>query len=208
MTRQSMLFLPWVASSGGQGSAVEFHQKQIRKMCDEEKMQKNISLGLPLEKGGDSSGDSDMDSDEETGCSGTHIHHMYLLDGQTRRPPKNHHRYICLHHDQIIPDINSFKSPNETDRQDNNDLIKSRSIATVGSKHLSLAYEARIVESNRCQFCLSPSCKANLEVQVKIGEVRVSLEWILSGMRLENNKKAHSPLLPSAVAQGKPGQTP
>ncbi|KAF9317752.1 hypothetical protein BG000_002000 [Podila horticola] len=53
--------------------------------------------------------------------------------------------------------------------------------STAGSKHLAIAYGARVLESKRCLFCLSSPCKANLEIQLKFDQVRVSLDWILSG---------------------------
>lgn len=54
-------------------------------------------------------------------------------------------------------------------------------LTTAGSKHLEVDYSARVTESKRCLFCLSTPCKANLEIQVKFDQLRVSLDWILSG---------------------------
>ncbi|KAG0277672.1 hypothetical protein BGZ95_005562 [Linnemannia exigua] len=65
-------------------------------------------------------------------------------------------------------------------------------MTTAGSKHLEVNYGARITESKRCLFCLSTPCKANLEIQVKFSQLRVSLDWILSGFEPDQRSTAHS----------------
>ncbi|KAF9107424.1 hypothetical protein BGX27_008761 [Mortierella sp. AM989] len=178
MTQQSMVFLPWAASPGGQGSTVDFQQRQIRKLHKED------------------CDDTDRDSDDEVGYSRVHRHHMYLSSGQARKSHKQHHRYFCLHHDKLITDISALKVENGSKKSDSK---RKSSMETAGSEDLSVNYEAMVVESKRCQFCLSSSCKANFEIQVKFDQVRVSLDWILSGFALEN-KGAYSPSLPATTA--------
>ncbi|KAG0036376.1 hypothetical protein BGZ82_004314 [Podila clonocystis] len=100
-----------------------------------------------------------------------HVHKMYLTSSRARRSPRHHHRFLCLHHDQLMADIAT------------SDFSASGKMAgsTAGSKHLEIEYGARVLESKRCLFCLSSPCKANLEIQLKFDQVRVSLDWILSG---------------------------
>ncbi|KAF9166519.1 hypothetical protein DFQ26_007701 [Actinomortierella ambigua] len=51
----------------------------------------------------------------------------------------------------------------------------------VGNRHLSVEYAAEVVETKKCPYCFARPCKANVEIQVQFGLVRVSLDWILSG---------------------------
>ncbi|KAF8925457.1 hypothetical protein BGZ58_000789 [Dissophora ornata] len=132
---------------------------------------------------------------------------MYMSSRRQRNPPAHHHQYFCLHHDQLMTDIaaiNTMKAAAAADIATDFricELKDNMPMATAGSKHLSIRYGARVSESKRCQFCLASPCKANLEIQVKFNEVRVSLDWILSGFVPDIKKK--SPL----QARG-PGQVP
>ncbi|KAG0370173.1 hypothetical protein BC939DRAFT_450331 [Gamsiella multidivaricata] len=190
MVRQSMVFLPWSASPGGQGSVAEFQQRLIRQ--HELSRQDNIMSGHRNHHRHTRLVDApvrilqeEKDNDEgEKGCTRMHKHHMYMSCTQARNPPAHHHRYFCLHHDQLMTDIaafNSIKAAAADFRALEPKPSKTIPLTTAGSKHLAIDYEARIAESKRCQFCLSSLCKANLEIQVNFREIRVSLDWVLSG---------------------------
>ncbi|KAF9346318.1 hypothetical protein BGX26_002199 [Mortierella sp. AD094] len=215
LAQQSMVFLPWAASPGGQGSVVDFQQRQIRKLEENEKQQKehhgknrSSLFGEDTTTGGrgGESDESDRSGSDEMGCSRTHRHHMYTTSGQARNPPAHHYRYFCLHHDQLMTDIAAFSSPKANIEKDSGkrDPKRKHLMARAGSKHLSVDYGARVAESNRCQFCLSSPCRANLEIQVKFEEVRVSLDWILSGVSPECNGVLSPPLSSTATATMQP----
>ncbi|KAK3846059.1 MAG: hypothetical protein J3R72DRAFT_500713 [Linnemannia gamsii] len=124
------------------------------------------------------------------GCTKVHRHHMYLSSTRRHNPPAHHHRYLCLHHDQLMTDIAAFNAA--TDSKSKNRASKMP-MTTAGSRHLEVDYGARVTESKRCLFCLSTPCKANLEIQVKFDQLRVSLDWILSGFGPDQRKSmAHS----------------
>ncbi|KAI1294370.1 hypothetical protein EDD11_008138 [Mortierella claussenii] len=222
MVQRPMIFLPWAASSGGQGSVADFHQRLMRKheqqRQDERELQANHKImghtarkheydneqwchhhhyhrsraakDHPLNSKGKQAvqsesrysssearvrGGEDGEDSEEMGCSRIHQHHMFLS-------------YIAA--------FNSFKAAAEdetvADFRAGHDIIP---MARAGSKYLSIDYGAKITESKKCQFCLSSPCKANLEIQVKFAQVRVSLDWILSGFVPDHIKRPRSPVL-------------
>ncbi|KAG0374780.1 hypothetical protein BGX24_009924 [Mortierella sp. AD032] len=89
-----------------------------------------------------------------------------------------------------MTDIAAFHAA--TDSKSKNRASKMP-MTTAGSRHLEVDYGARVTESKRCLFCLSTPCKANLEIQVKFDQLRVSLDWILSGFGPDQRKSmAHS----------------
>ncbi|KAF9199955.1 hypothetical protein BGZ49_009874 [Haplosporangium sp. Z 27] len=213
MTQQSMVFLPWIASPGGQGSAVDSQQREIRRQEKSEK-QRRQSYGkdkAPSYSSSrveiDSDDDSDRDSCGELSCSSVHRHHMYMSSGQSRNSSAHHHRYLCLHHDQLITDIAAFSS-SDTDIDHGSWRLNTKRkhlMATAGSEHLTINYGAKVVESKRCQFCLNSPCKANLEIQVKFDEIRVSLDWILSGFSSGDKEASSSSLPTKATGTSQPG---
>ncbi|KAF9907576.1 hypothetical protein EC991_010788 [Linnemannia zychae] len=103
---------------------------------------------------------------------------MYQTSTRQHSPPAHHHRYLCLHHDQLMTDIAAFNTATDSKPKTRANKMP---MATAGSKHLEVDYGARVTESKRCLFCLSTPCKANLEIQIKFDQLRVSLDWILSG---------------------------
>ncbi|KAF9285173.1 hypothetical protein BGZ68_004098 [Mortierella alpina] len=91
-------------------------------------------------------------------------------------------------------------------RSDDMDGFKSWS--TAGSKHLKIYYEAEVKESNRCLYCISSPCKATLEIKLKMYQLKVSLDWILSGITPELNPSTVAlEASPSSKGRG-PGPLP
>ncbi|KAG0214927.1 hypothetical protein BGX28_001133 [Mortierella sp. GBA30] len=83
-----------------------------------------------------------------------------------------------------------------------------KSILSAGSKDVMIDYEAEVRESSRCLYCISSPCKATLEIKLKLYQIRVSLDWILSGMALGMNlNPIESGTIESSNARG-PGQLP
>ncbi|KAG0229709.1 hypothetical protein BGW42_001378 [Actinomortierella wolfii] len=75
-------------------------------------------------------------------------------------------------------------------RYQSDDKVRSETspkMIRVGNRHLSIEYTAQVVETDRCSYCYARPCKANVEVQVQFGLVRVSLDWILSGFSNERS---------------------
>ncbi|KAG0297285.1 hypothetical protein BGZ96_007022 [Linnemannia gamsii] len=101
-----------------------------------------------------------------------------------------------------MTDIAAASSPSSSsDPKTKNMRANKVPLTTAGSKHLEIDYGARVTESKRCLFCLSTPCKANLEIQVKFDQLRVSLDWILSGFG-PDQKPAEAA---SLVSQGNKG---
>ncbi|KAF9971295.1 hypothetical protein BGZ73_005803 [Actinomortierella ambigua] len=154
--------------------------------------------------------DSTSDSVEFHGFSKTHLHRMYLATSSPRRHPSHHLRYLCVHHDRNTMLANhhdpaatspyvstaesrfeSFHSPIHDNSQYHSPLSPEDTtehqpqtppkMTKVGNRHLSVEYAAQVVETKKCSYCLARPCKANVEIQVQFGLVRVSLDWILSG---------------------------
>ncbi|KAI9240754.1 MAG: hypothetical protein BYD32DRAFT_458563 [Podila humilis] len=177
ITHESMVFLPWARAPGEDGSSTDHQQRMLRNEMEMEHVAPATrTLGRQYDKSTCAQrcqdGGAKGDENEENECSKVHVHKMYLSSSRAHRPPRHHHRFLCLHHDQLMADIAS---------SDPFSVSGNVASSTAGSKHLAFEYGARVFESKRCLFCLSSPCKANLEIQVKFDQVRVSLDWILSG---------------------------
>ncbi|KAF9374051.1 hypothetical protein CPB97_000159 [Podila verticillata] len=184
MTHESMVFLPWARAPGGDGSSTDHQQRMLRQEMEMEHVAPATrTLGRQHDKSTcaqryQDEGAAKGGENEENEYSKVHVHKMYLSTSRAHRPPRHHHRFLCLHHDQLMADVAS---------SDPFSVSGNIASSTAGSKHLAIEYSARVLESKRCLFCLSSPCKANLEIQVNFGQVRVSLDWILSGFVPEVN---------------------
>ncbi|KAG0028467.1 hypothetical protein BGZ81_004714 [Podila clonocystis] len=173
MTHESMVFLPWTRGPGGDGSVTDHQQRMLRQEMEHvaPATRKLVEEGTRHGQGCLGEGTKEGADEREEVCTKMHVHKMYLTSSRARRSPRHHHRFLCLHHDQLMANIAT---------SDFSALGKMAG-STAGSKHLEIEYGARVLESKRCLFCLSSPCKANLEIQLKFDQVRVSLDWILSG---------------------------
>ncbi|GJJ75756.1 hypothetical protein EMPS_08114 [Entomortierella parvispora] len=191
MTQESMIFLPWAAGPGGQGS-VAHHRQWLLQQQQQEQGQRRTRGS---KSGEDMEDVSPNNKDDHDCCSSkVHIHRMFQMTTRAHNPPAHHHRFLCLHHDQLMTDMAAYSSASaaassamaaNAEQYNVKNESRGRPLAPLmsraGSKYLSIDYGAKVMESKRCLFCLSSPCKANLEIQIKFDEVRVSLDWILSG---------------------------
>ncbi|KAF9195697.1 hypothetical protein BGZ50_003867 [Haplosporangium sp. Z 11] len=130
---------------------------------------------------------------------------MHLLQQNSiraRDPPPHHQRFFCLHHDQLmtgttVPNsavatalTSGLVSPDSTNRENR---IDREPMITVGSKHLAVDYRTTVMECHRCLFCVTSPCKANLEIKIKFYQLRVSLDWILSGFVPDQGQRPQHP---------------
>ncbi|KAG9069288.1 hypothetical protein KI688_010187 [Linnemannia hyalina] len=188
MTQESMVYMPWAGAS----SAFDFHQGSSSSSSSSNASNgrtlnnSNSTMDAKMENVSPASSKNGRNVDE--GCTKIHKHHMYLPSTRAHNPPGHHHRFMCLHHDQLMTDIaassSSSSSSSSSDSKSKNPTSSRATktpLTTAGSTHLEVDYSARVTESKRCLFCLSTPCKANLEIQVKFDQLRVSLDWILSG---------------------------
>ncbi|KAF9964118.1 hypothetical protein BGZ70_006916 [Mortierella alpina] len=112
-----------------------------------------------------------------------HQHHVHHSSHPKRATAaKHHHRFFCLHHDQIMADVAAANNAALAMDPRSGEMGRRRSWSTAGSKHLKIYYEAEVKESNRCLYCISSPCKATLEIKLKVYQIKVSLDWILSGI--------------------------
>ncbi|KAF9549765.1 hypothetical protein EC957_002830 [Mortierella hygrophila] len=181
MTQESMVYMPWVGAS----SAFDFHQGSSFSHSSNGRTLNNSNLTLDAKMENVSPASSKYGRSVDEGCTKIHKHHMYLPSTRAHNPPGHHHRFMCLHHDQLMTDIAAASSSSSSSDSKSKNTTGARAtktpLTTAGSTHLEVDYSARVTESKRCLFCLSTPCKASLEIQVKFDQLRVSLDWILSG---------------------------
>ncbi|KAF9132257.1 hypothetical protein BGW39_000509 [Mortierella sp. 14UC] len=192
MSQESMVYMPWLGGS----SAFDF-QQGVSSSCGAGRALNSTRGDTNMENvspttaiSGNKNGAADGD-----GCTKVHKHHMFLSSMRQHYPPAHHHRFLCLHHDQFLTDITAFNTA--ADSKSKNRASKMP-MTTAGSKHLEVDYGARVTESKRCLFCLSTPCKANVEIQVKFDQLRVSLDWVLSGFEPDQKSIAHRTGMPTA----------
>ncbi|KAF9148675.1 hypothetical protein BG015_009581 [Linnemannia schmuckeri] len=216
MSQESMVYMPWMGAS----SAFDFHQGSSSS-SNGGTLNNNSTQDANMENVSPTSNTNG--NNVEGGYTKVHKHHMYLSSMRLHNPPADHHRFLCLHHDQLMTDIaaatSSSSSLSSTDPKSNHLARASKMpLTTAGSSHLEVDYGARVTESKRCLFCLSTPCKANLEIQVKFDQLRVSLDWILSGFGPDQKPTAATardssgggPTIADALAMGsaRQGQVP
>ncbi|KAF9142285.1 hypothetical protein BGX30_002993 [Mortierella sp. GBA39] len=181
MTQESMVYMPWVGAS----SAFDFHQGSSSSHSSNGRTLDNSNSTLDANMENVSPASSKNGRNVDEGCTKIHKHHMYLSSTRAHNPPEHHHRFMCLHHDQLMTDIAAASSSSSSSDSKSKNPTSARAtktpLTTAGSTHLEVDYGARVTESKRCLFCLSTPCRANLEIQVKFDQLRVSLDWILSG---------------------------
>ncbi|KAF9919118.1 hypothetical protein FBU30_011143 [Linnemannia zychae] len=175
MSQESMIYMPWMGTSNG------FNMFNNRTEDTSMEITSPALTMNPCIKN-----HSHVTTETVDRCKKIHKHHMYHSTGAHPSPP-HHHRYLCLHHDQLMTDIANYTSSTASDSDSKTKRFNKMPITTTGSKHFEVDYRAHITESKRCLFCLSTPCKANLEIQIKFEQLRVSLDWILSGFRPEQN---------------------
>ncbi|KAG0310926.1 hypothetical protein BGZ97_012233 [Linnemannia gamsii] len=202
MSQEAMVFMPWLGAS----NAFDFYQSYGGDGGGGRTL--NNSSGLMQQDANmeNASPTSSRNGISDGGCTKIHRHHMYLSSTRPRNPPVHHHRFLCLHHDQLMTDIAAASSSFSSSADPKSNMAKANKmpLTTAGSKHFEVDYGACVTESKRCLFCLSTPCKANLEIQVKFDELRVSLDWILSGFGLDQKATAASSSS-SSVSQSSKG---
>ncbi|KAG0205723.1 hypothetical protein BGX33_007761 [Mortierella sp. NVP41] len=199
MTQESMVYMPWIGASSG----FDFHGEGALNSSQDPRME-NAS---PTSK--------TNAAVAKDGCSTKiHRHHMHLSSSRVHNPPAHHHRFLCLHHDQLMADIAAFNTATAADPKSRDSTNPARPnktpVMTAGSRYLEVDYSAKVTESKRCLFCLSTPCKANLEIQVKFDQLRVSLDWVLSGF--DQKPRSHgSTMMAGAISMAnatRQGQVP
>jgi len=108
MAQESMVFLPWAAGPGGPGSVAD-HRQWLMKQREQEQRQ---TRGLKDEE--DMEDVSPKSKDDHGNCSSkVHKHRMYQLTSRAHNPPAHHHRFLCLHHDQLMTDMAAYSSASD-----------------------------------------------------------------------------------------------
>ncbi|CAO3563413.1 unnamed protein product [Mortierella alpina] len=182
--RETMVFMPWtMAPTTLRGGERQQQQQQHARgrWSWEPSMEQSSPMGGRLCQAMGSSVGSSMGSP----APGTeiHRHHVHLSHHPKRATAaKHHHRFFCLHHDQIMADVAAANNATLAMDPQSGERGRRRSWSTAGSKHLKIYYEAEVKESNRCLYCISSPCKATLEIKLKVYQLKVSLDWILSGI--------------------------
>ncbi|KAK5821776.1 hypothetical protein F5H01DRAFT_411490 [Linnemannia elongata] len=194
MTQESMVHMPWVGASSAfdfhQGSSSSSHPSNGRTLTNNNNNNNNLTQDENMEDVSPSSYNKSRGADG--GYTKIHKHHMYLSSTRPHNPPGHHHRFLCLHHDQLMTDVAAASSSSSPSSDSKSKKAARTPLTTAGSTHLEVDYGARVTESKRCLFCLSAPCKANLEIQVKFDQLRVSLDWILSGFGPDQKTVASS----------------
>ncbi|KAF9956536.1 hypothetical protein BGZ72_002707 [Mortierella alpina] len=139
-----------------------------------------------------------------------HKHHVHLSNHPKHTSAtKHHHRFFCLHHDQIMADVAAANNAALAMDSRSDEMGGRKSWSSAGSKHLKIYYETEVKESNRCLYCISSPCKATLEIKLKVYQLKVSLDWILSGISPEPNQKKSAASDPNSCSKDRgPGQLP
>lgn len=108
MSQETMIFMPWVGAS----SAFDFYQGRDGDGGDGSDSTLNNSSNSVQQDANmeDVSPTSPSNGITDGGCTKIHRHHMYLSSTRLRNPPAHHHRFLCLHHDQLMTDIATASS--------------------------------------------------------------------------------------------------
>lgn len=107
MTHESMVFLPWARGPGGDGSVVDHQQRMLRQEM-EHVVPATRTLREEETRHGQGCwrrGADGAEKEKEEVCTKVHVHKMYLSSSRAHRQPRHHHRFLCLHHDQLMADI-------------------------------------------------------------------------------------------------------
>ncbi|KAF9571226.1 hypothetical protein EC968_000822 [Mortierella alpina] len=209
--REPMIFMPWTLAPTTLRDEEKMQQQQQgrgRSWSWEPSMEQSSPMGGRFCQAMRPSVRTEGDPQ---GSSSTEIHqHHVHLSNHPKRPtaPKHHHRYFCLHHDQIMADVAAANNKDLAMDPPSGDMGKRRSWSTAGSKHLKIYYEAEVKESNRCLYCISSPCKATLEIKLKVYQLKVSLDWILSGIPPEPNQTTVTSNGNTSSKDRGPGQLP
>lgn len=130
----------------------------------------------------------------------THGHRLRTRD-MTTRPL--YCPYLCLHHDRHQE--HQGQQQQQPQHMVNDDMIKHDHLlcdtsqcslnpfsSSVRSTHISVTYEASLVDSGGCEYCQLKPCKSRQEIQVQWRQVCVSLEWVLAGLDAPSPKKTRT----------------
>lgn len=119
-----------------------------------------------------------------------HRHTIHTKNHSTRYPP--YYTCLCLHHDHQLQPMDIDDSDiNDRPLCDTSQCSLNPFPSGAGSTHISVAYEASLVESEECAYCQARPCRSQ-KIQVEWHQVRVSLDWILAGLVAPSPEKTET----------------